>query len=311
MQGIKRILCPVDTSSFSKRALQYAVALAPRSGAEVTALSVRPVVPPPALWLDYPGSTLPFNPFPTGESEEERVRQFVNEAVGATVKQVIVRDGAPIEEILKTARDLPADLIVMGTHGLGGFEHWLLGSVTEKVLRKAACPVLTVPPAAVEAETLPAVTFRTVLCGIDFSADSKPIIERGVALAREVSGRLVLVHVLEQFSGNETSLTTHFDVAEFRRAFEADARKRLEALIPAEARTQCEAEFVVAHGKASREILRIAEAYQADLIVLGVHGRNAVDLALFGSTTQYVLHRAHSAVLTVPRQVRATAVAAA
>ena len=309
MVAIKRILCPVDTSAFSRRALQYAVAIAPRWNAEVVVLSVRPVVPAPAMWLDYPG-TLPYNPFPTREAEELRVRSFVRDAVGSVVSQVFVRDGSPVPEILQTARDLPADLIVMGTHGLSGFEHWLLGSVTEKVLRKAPCPVVTVPPAPAEPETLPTDTFRTILCGIDFSADSRAIIDRALSLTPEAGGRLVLVHVLEQFSGHDTSLTTHFDVEEFRRAFEVDARKRLEAMIPPETRGRCEVEFVVAHGKASREILRVAEAYRADLIVLGVHGRNAFDLALFGSTTQNVLHRAHTAVVTVPREVKAAAAAA-
>jgi nucleotide-binding universal stress UspA family protein len=67
---------------------------------------------------------------------------------------------------------------------------------------------------------------------------------------------------------------------------------------------------VIAHGKASRELLRVAAAYEADLIVLGVHGRNALDLTLFGSTTQHVLHRAEIPVLTVPRDVNMAAAAA-
>ena len=68
--------------------------------------------------------------------------------------------------ILDRAASLPADLIVMGTHGAGGFQHLVLGSVTEKVLRQAACPVLTVPPRAQATSRLP---FSRLLCAVDFS----------------------------------------------------------------------------------------------------------------------------------------------
>jgi len=308
MMAFERILCPVDLSEYSARAFQYALALARWYESALTVLNVRPFALPPALWMEYPVAPL-IEPLDQA-AEEKRVRAFLDTAAGAAFARVVVRDGSVAPEILRTASDLAADLIVMGTHGRGGFEHWLLGSVAENVLRQANCPVLTVPRVVHEPAGGEAVTFKSIVCAVDFSRDSQRALDYALSLAQAAAGRLVLVHVLEQFDSDEPIVTAHFNVSEFRRTLERDARARLEQMIPSSARAWCETDIVVAHGKASREVLRVADAYRADLIVLGVHGRNAVDLLLFGSTTQHVLHSAHTPVLTVPRTVRTAAAAA-
>jgi nucleotide-binding universal stress UspA family protein len=308
MTGFERILCPVDKSDFSVRALQYAVALQNSYRSELTVLTVRPPLIPPGLWTEYPVAP-PLNPMDP-EIEEAELRGFIHRAVGAALAKVSVREGYISQEILQAARELPADLIVMGTHGSSGFERWLLGSVAENVLRHAACPALTVPPHAAEPVDPPAAPFKTILCAVDFSHDSQRASALAQSVAQAAAGRLVLVHALEQFSGESPALTAQYNVVEFHRALEHDARQRLEDLVPLRARTGFDTSMVVADGKASREVVRVAAAHEADLIVLGVHGRNVFDLALFGSTTRHVLHRAPVPVLTVPRDSKAAAAAA-
>jgi nucleotide-binding universal stress UspA family protein len=85
-------------------------------------------------------------------------------------------------------------LIVMGTHGTSGFQHLVLGSVTERVLRKAACPVLTVPPRAHATSRIP---FSRLLCAIDFSESSLVALQFALSLAEESDARLTMLHVLE------------------------------------------------------------------------------------------------------------------
>jgi nucleotide-binding universal stress UspA family protein len=308
MVGFGRILCAVDKSEYSERALQYAVALEQSFRAELTVLTVRPLLLPPALWTEYPVAP-PLSPMDP-EVEEAQLRAFIHDNVGAALAKVMVREGVIAPEILKAAHDLRADLIVMGTHASSGLEHWLLGSVAENVLRHAACPVLTVPRATAEPPDSLTAPFKTILCAIDFSRDSERAVGLARSLAEAAGGRLVLVHVLEQFGGENPTLTAHFNVAEFRRTLERDARRRLEDLLEPWARSQWHKSAVVAYGKASREVLRVAAVCEADLIVLGVHGRNAIDLALFGSTTSRVLHRAAVPVLTVPRDLTAATAAA-
>ena len=244
------------------------------------------------------------------EVEEAELRGFIHRAVGAALAKVSVREGFISQEILHAARDIPADLIVMGTHGTRRLERWLLGSVAENVLRHAACPALTVPPHVPEPPEAPAAPFKTILCAIDFSRDAQRALMVAQDLARADGGRLVVVHALEHLASESPALTAHFNVDEFRRALERDARQRLEELLPLAARAECDTSIVLVDGKASTEMLRVAAAYEADLIVLGVHGRNAFDLALFGSTTRQVLHRATVPVLTVPREVKGAAAAA-
>ena len=98
-----------------------------------------------------------------------RPRAFAPATAAGVAVDVAIEIGQPATAILDCSVRLSADLIVMGTHGAGGFEHFVLGSVAEKVLRRAACPVLTVPPRAHATSVLP---FKRVLCAVDFSDSS-------------------------------------------------------------------------------------------------------------------------------------------
>lgn len=309
MITFKRILCPVDTSECSRAALQHAVTLARARDAELTAVWVRPTLtPPPALWPAYPPEFV-LQSDEDRAAAEERLRTFVRETAGDGGARLLFREGAVVPEILQVASELPADLIVIGTHGLSGLEHLLLGSVAERVLRKAACPVLTIPRGArPRRDTGP--LFKTILCAVDFSRHCTRAIEFALSLAQEASGRLVLVHVLEHFAEEEPRLYAHYNVSEFRRMFEIEAQQRLAALVPDPATARCDVETVVGHGRAHRELLRIAAERDADVMVVGVHGRNAIEHALFGSTTERVLHVAQIPVLTVPPVRELAAIAA-
>jgi nucleotide-binding universal stress UspA family protein len=108
------------------------------------------------------------------------------------------------------------------------------------------------------------------------------------------------VHVLEWLVEDEPGARiAGFDVPEFRRYLERDAREKLRAAVPPEARDWCHPREEVVGGRPWREILRVAEERRADLVVMGVRGRNPVDMVLFGSTTQHVVRGARCPVLVV------------
>ena len=94
-------------------------------------------------------------------------------------------------------------------------------------------------------------------------------------------------------------LVERFDAPEFRRVAEKEARTRLDALVTDDVRVWCKPTTKVAYGKPYREILQVAEKEKADLIVIGVRGRNQLDLTVFGSTTNQVVRRASCPVLTL------------
>jgi nucleotide-binding universal stress UspA family protein len=144
MVSIKTILCPTDFSEPSLEGLGYAVEFAKLFGADLCLVNVVPAVPP-----------LPTNPnfvFQIPEYErglhadaDEKLREVIQHRVpkGINVRSVIGH-GDPGREIVRIAEDERADLIVIATTGLTGLEHVLFGSVAEKVVRLATCPVLTV-----------------------------------------------------------------------------------------------------------------------------------------------------------------------
>ena len=213
-----------------------------------------------------------------------------------------VEHGPAAPEILKKAATLPADVIVMGTHGAGGFEHMVLGSVAEKVLRKATCPVFTVPPQAQFGLDAP---FKRLVCAVDFSEWSLAALDEACALAEESRGTVTAVHVIEwPWIGGITSFEgipseQARALCEYRRYQEALAQSRLETAVNDIGRDRCRVETKLANGKAYSEILCVAERQRADLIVLGVHGRNPLDVFFFGSTTHQVVRRAQCPVLTL------------
>lgn len=295
---LRHILCPTDASEFSRRAREYACVLARWYKSEITGLTVLPGVPPTVALPEFAPAVV------IAGQGMERAREMLCEFLepvekSGVVTHALVEEGNTADHILGAAERIPADLIVMGTHGLRGFERWLLGSVTERVLRRATCPVLTVPRPAAGTPPEAPVLFERLLCPVDFSPASMKALEYALSLAQESNAHLTVLHVLENVFGPVSANDVTFDSAAYMRYLTEDATQRLRASIPADARTWCEIQERVVAGVAYREILRIAENDDAHLIVMGVHGRNALDMMFFGSTTNHVVRDAICPVLSL------------
>jgi nucleotide-binding universal stress UspA family protein len=300
----KQIICPVDFSESSVRALAHAAALARWYDAQLTVLHVVPTFEPVQVRGDLGDSVRIVNPMPREQVLEEMSRSL-NLAAVSPGAVPIAESGDPQGTIIDQALSKKADLIVMGTHGRRGFKRLLLGSVTEAVLREAPCPVLTVPPRA-PATVSEEVTFTRILCPIDFSPAALQAFGFALDLARQAGGLVTLLHAVEWLAEEEPRTSDHFNVPEYRLHIAAAARERMRALVAEESRTWVEIDDLVVFGRAHREILRAAETKPADLIVMGAQGRGGVTLALFGSTTQQVVRGATCPVLTVrgPLQIQ-------
>lgn len=297
MVEFKQILCPVDFSESSARALAHAAALARWYDAQLAVLHVVPTFDPVPIHGDLGDPVRVVIPMTRDEvlGEMRRALDLAGVSPDATLTAEV---GDASATIVAQAVATRADLIVIGTHGRRGFKRLLLGSVTETVLREAPCPVLTVPPHARVASS-EVVTFKRILCPMDFSPSALQALGFALDLARQADGLVTLLHVIEWLAEEEPRTSAHFNVPEFRRHLVDDAEQRLNTLVAEESRTWSEINSVVVAGRAHREILRAAEAKPADLIVMGAQGRGGVGLALFGSTTQEVVRGASCPVLTV------------
>jgi nucleotide-binding universal stress UspA family protein len=291
---IRQILCPVDFSETSRHAVTHAVEVARWFKSKITALYVmNPLLrAEPALFAESAGRV------GTGEDEaalQTELRELMSTAAVGLETEVLLDEGPPAGRILERARSLRSDLIVLGTHGRGGFDRLILGSVTEKVLRKASCPVLTVPPPAVVATKLP---YERLLCPVDFSESSLSALTFALSIAEEADAHITILHAIEWPRDDELG-GIEVDTPAFHRLAEEQTVRSLNELVPAEARVWCKPDTAVGFGKAYQQILETAEQRRADLIVIGVRGRNAVDLMLFGSTTNQVVRHAQCPVLTL------------
>jgi nucleotide-binding universal stress UspA family protein len=298
MIEIRRILCPTDFSDASKRAMERAIVLAKWYEAELTVLHVLSLAP---STTGFPPAVSPFTlALVPRERFLEDLRRFSASAVEAGVRtEVVLGEGSAAGEILDAARKIPADLIVMGTHGRGGFERLVLGSVAEKVLRRACCPVVTVPASAEPLGSSPSPPFGSILCACDFSAASRRALDYALSLAQEAKSVLTVLHVVEWSPEQDVREHRHLDAGGYRRYLEDEARGLLEAAIPDEARLWCDIHTVVGMGRVPGEIERVARERKADLIVMGIEGRGPVDMMLFGSTTRHVIRESGLPVLTV------------
>jgi nucleotide-binding universal stress UspA family protein len=305
MIEIRRILCPVDFSDFSRRALDHAVAIAKWYEARITLFHV--CAPVPVSAYATVASMMP-STLAAGENRHDVLASMnalaSNEGSGSVPIEFEIGEGQAAKEIMAQAIASRSDLIVMGTHGRAGFERLVLGSVTEKVLRHAGCPVLTVPPRVADAVPFPPVIFKRIVCAIDFSDCSMRALDYAMSLAQEANAHLTVVHVVEPLpdlpnDGSETVLARPALIGELAAAAEEQARTRLAKAIPPDVRTFCEVETVQTVGTPAHEIVKLAAAQASDLIVIGVHGRSAADLVLFGSTAQRVVRQATCPVLTL------------
>jgi nucleotide-binding universal stress UspA family protein len=300
--SIRQILLPTDFSEESKVALPTAIALAKWYRSELEILFAYPL-----MVMPY-GVEAPFFPVPVEPTEvtrkeilgdlEKLASRARTEGVEARVRMEI---GNPIGVIL--ARAEAFDLVVMGTHGRGGFERVMLGSTTERVVNLAPCSVLTVGPASASGKA-PGPPFRRILCALDLRQASPSTLDYAVSIARESQAHLSVLNVVDDLP-EEEAVHIPFDVPEYRRYRLGDAREELRKAIPDEARQACRIEEHLGTGKPYREILRQARESAADLVVVGARG--TAGLFHLGSTAQHVVRESSCPVLTVRAPLAAAA----
>jgi nucleotide-binding universal stress UspA family protein len=293
--AIRRILCPVDFSEESRRALEHAVAIARRWGAQLDVLHVYQAASPFDI---VPPDDDTAAQDPQLDMLRTALNDFVQPIAGDAAVTLRLRHGtAARRPIVREADEIDADLLIIGSHGRSGLERFLLGSTSDSIVKTATCPVLVVPSGAGPAHDG---RFRRILCGIDFSAPSLRAYRYAVRLAAADEADLTLLHAIEVPPElRDRQVVAAFDVEAVRAATEAAARRRLEALSPGSDAPAIPIRAHVSEGYAHRRIVDTAQHQHVDLIVLGTHGRNVLDRWMFGSNTRAVLRDAPCPVLTV------------
>jgi len=212
-----------------------------------------------------------------------------NHANNEIQPEPVVDQGIAADSILALAEAQEVDLIVMGTHGRRGFDRLMVGSVTERVLRKASCPVLAVHKPShdfLSSRAQDSAHLSRILFCTDFSENSHRALSYALSLTAEYDAELTLLHVLKDIPG-----ASIID--------EAIAMEQLDSLIPPEKPKAGRIRSMVRKGSAYQQIIQLALEAATDLVIMAVRGRGAPNAAVFGSTTYRVIQLGPCPVLAV------------
>src|SRR5258708_2999088 len=291
---IKLILCPIDFSEFSVSAYQHALSVAEHYQAKLVGQHIV------ELWghtsAGFAASAGVYEEYRQAlrESGKKQLQEFVESHPHDEIQpELVVQTGVAADSILSLAQLQKADVIVMGTHGRRGFDRLMLGSVTDRVMRTAPCPVLVAskPPqgsGAVGKERGHVHHLSRILFCADFSENSERALKYAISATAEYDAELTLLHVLEGVPSRAKTEEALAAVAE-----------RLDKLMPPEGRKTPKIKTAVRIGKPYEQIVQFAGDAQIDLVAMGVRGRGALDVAVFGSTTYRVMQLGSCPVLAV------------
>lgn len=307
--AISRILVPTDFSPCAKGALDLALYLARRHGADVTLLNVT------ELTLDYAFYPAIYSPDPKTVSQQVDLasRRALDEALadldvqdvdGVTVSTESVRGLDTAETVSDYVAFHEVDLVVIGTNGRRGLSRLTLGSVAETVVRKAPCPVLTVHQDQVSD---PRLLRGRVLVPVDFSDYAQQAVRTGIDLVRASGGELVLLHAVGRdkfplaYHNNPQTYIDHHarELSKAREQLQRIAQELVHGRVPVRLR--------VATGGAARTITDYVQSHGISLVCLSTHGRTGIHRFFAGSVAEKVVRRCTCPVLTVKSFSRALA----
>jgi nucleotide-binding universal stress UspA family protein len=303
---IGRILVPIDFSEYSTRSLQYAIAFAGRFDSKLILLSVIETALPAYDFGATSPALLVWGTQIKKQTRDKLIR-FAEEQVPTEINyECIAETGDPTTEILHAASVQKADLIVMATHGRSGMQHMLLGSVAEKTIGFAPCPVLVVrrvqrPFISSKADQLE-LNLKHIVVPTDFSNDAQRALAFAETLAKKTRARLSLLHVVpvHYAVGEYDGLDFPRLEAELMESGErhlAKLRSRIE-------QRDIEGSTEITRGSVRGEIMSFVDQSKCDLVVMGTRGLTGLKHLVLGSTAEYVVQHAPCAVLTVPKPSR-------
>jgi len=327
----KKILCAVDFSDYSGMVISYGSALAKQFDAKLTLCHVVStgylVSSHMTPYIDYVGLEAE-----RIEDSQDRLEKMAEDLDMEC--DVIVLTGNPAEVISQVADDRRMDMVVAATHGGSGIKRFLIGSVTDRLLKILSCPFLVLHASENEKMSLPMdpdkMKFKRILVGCDFSPDSKRAFDYALSLAQEYQAELNLAHVirplekepfwdLEETSPAQGGLTAWNTDGYLnpqimlagkspveKSKLIKEIEKKLIGQVPEDSQIWCVPKTVILEGQPYRELIHFSEENQMDLIVLGVHGHSFFERFVIGPTTDRVIARAGRPVLVIRTQMAET-----
>ena len=247
---------------------------------------------------------VPFSLMTYEEDAEKRVLQELNELACEhgipSASCHIVGGGPAFDEICRLAQKIPADLIVMPTHGRTGLKHVFLGSTAERVVRHSPCPVLVVRERRRQSKTGLRFTVKRILVPVDFSECSQEGLRYAIGFANQFGARIMLLHATYLGYIYSTEATALYDVRGLQKAARKNAERQMRKLVRAAKFGRVKYETAFTEGSPVLGICAFAKEHNVDVIVTSTHGLTGFQHVLIGSIAEKVVRHAPCSVLVVP-----------
>lgn len=285
MIRIQNILVPVDFSEPSKIAFNYGLSLAMEFEAKLVLAHIAP-----------------FDRELYDAAKARLIDLIPAELRESLHFETIVKGGDIRDEILGIVHDRAIDLVVMGSHGRGYIERMLLGSVTERMLRKLPVPVLTVSHLDPERKiSKPGIVpLKRILYASDLSDESEAGLKFSMRLARGLDARLTVAHVIDPLAAGFLGEQTVSYQPEYATNIRAQSEELLDRMVALESDGRIPITTALGEGTPHAVINDIARECKADLIVINLHGKGKLERVLLGSTAERVIRTATVPVLSLP-----------
>ena len=301
--SIQNIIVPIDFSKMSVQAVEIAKQFARRFGASIHLTHVRQF----NYATDFVAPAPPIVPFAfmTYEQNAEQtalkeLKKVAGECGVSSATCDVLGGAPPFDEICRLAQTVPADLVVMPTHGRTGLKHVFLGSTAERVVQHSSCPVLVTRGKALQANNGSRFRIKTILVPVDFSGCSREGLRYAIAFANEFEAKIILLYATYLGYIYSSEGTALYDIPGLQKAARKNAERKMRELVRSVNFGAVKFEMAFTDGSPALDICGFAKDHDVDLIITSTHGFTGLKHVLIGSIAEQVVRHAPCSVLVVP-----------
>ena len=280
--SIRNILVPIDFSAISIEAIATAKRLAKHFDATTHVVHVNQFTTPAAVVAAQSKAVAKR----TGLSPRE--------------ERPLIRGAAPFHDICRLAHEIPADLMLMPTHGYTGLSHIFLGSTAERVVQHSPCPVFVVRPKEQRSRIAPQLRIKRIVVPVDFSGCSREGLNYAIGFANEFGANITLLHATYLGHIYSSDGMVLYDLQGLQETARESAEQQMRELVRTVNFGRIKFETVLTSGSPALDICSFAKDHDVDLIVTSTHGFTGLKHALIGSVAERVVRHAPCSVLVVP-----------
>ena len=306
----RNIIVPIDFSKMSVQAIQIARQLARRFASSIHLAHVRHL----NYAADFMAPAPPIVPFSfmtydqgAEQSAFEELKRVASECGVSSATCNVLNGAPPFDEICRLAQTIPADLVVMATHGRTGLKHVFLGSTAERIVQHSSCPVLVTRAKAAMSQNGSQAITKTILVPVDFSSCSREGLRYAIAFANEFGAKIILLHATYVgyiYSAEGTAL---YDIPALQKAARKAAERKMRELVRSLDFGAVKFETAFTDGSPVVDICAYAKDHDVELIITSTHGFTGFTHVLIGSVAEQVVRHAPCSVLVVPSHPRVRA----